>query len=61
METVAINFHDKSGLMDQVVLKGGSDAKDARWIRFGDPDSKLYASHGRLIALLARRHNLDAK
>uniref|UniRef100_A0A914GY43 Nudix hydrolase domain-containing protein n=1 Tax=Globodera rostochiensis TaxID=31243 RepID=A0A914GY43_GLORO len=47
-ETMAVNFHDTEGLLDDVQLVGGDDAKSARWVGIGQ-NLKLYASHEYLV------------
>ena len=66
METVAMNFHDSTGLLtntkfevcfDQVHylwhIQAGSDATNVRWISV-DTDEPLYASHTFIINLLKK-------
>ncbi|CAI2325444.1 unnamed protein product [Caenorhabditis sp. 36 PRJEB53466] len=54
METVVVNFHDTTGVLKNVELQAGDDAKALRWIRV-DSKEPLYASHTHFIALLKER------
>lgn len=49
-----MNFHDSKGLLKDVALQAGDDAKALRWIRVSDGE-KLYASHEHFIGLLKRK------
>ncbi|KAL6736226.1 hypothetical protein Aduo_006604 [Ancylostoma duodenale] len=57
METTCVNFHDTTGLLDEVELQAGDDAVNVRWINV-DSNEPLYASHEDFIALLKHLHNL---
>uniref|UniRef100_A0A8R1DL49 Nudix hydrolase domain-containing protein n=1 Tax=Caenorhabditis japonica TaxID=281687 RepID=A0A8R1DL49_CAEJA len=58
METVVINFHDSTGLLKNVNLQAGDDAKALRWIPV-DSGEPLYASHEHFIQLLKENFNLN--
>ncbi|WKX95111.1 hypothetical protein Q1695_011960 [Nippostrongylus brasiliensis] len=58
METVCVNFHDSTSLLEKVDLKAGDDAVNVRWIAV-DSDEPLYASHEDFIRLLKRLHGLE--
>ncbi|KAI6184321.1 Nudix hydrolase domain-containing protein [Aphelenchoides bicaudatus] len=55
METVAVNFHDDSGLLDKAKFKAGDDAKNVKFVDV-TPDLDLYASHVFVIRKLAELH-----
>ncbi|RCN25620.1 hypothetical protein ANCCAN_28666 [Ancylostoma caninum] len=57
METTCMNFHDTTGLLDEVELQAGDDAVNVRWIN-ADSNEPLYASHEDFIALLKHLHNV---
>uniref|UniRef100_A0AAG5D7K8 Nudix hydrolase domain-containing protein n=1 Tax=Anopheles atroparvus TaxID=41427 RepID=A0AAG5D7K8_ANOAO len=49
METVAVNFHDESGLVvGRFPLHAGDDAAKVRWMDVGE-EVKLYASHSNIV------------
>ena len=56
IETTCVNFHDETGRhADKLRLKGGDDAKNARWMMaHGGLD--LFASHLRLLKLIVDHH-----
>ncbi|EFO91432.1 hypothetical protein GCK72_006013 [Caenorhabditis remanei] len=56
METVVFNFHDSEGLLKNVALQAGDDAKALRWIQV-DSKEPLYASHSHFIDLLKASHS----
>ncbi|KAM3718742.1 putative nudix hydrolase [Dirofilaria immitis] len=56
IETVAVNFHDSDGCLNNVTLKAGDDAIKLRWITVSMGE-KLYASHEEFINLLAQHHS----
>lgn len=56
METVVYNFHDSKGLLKNVALQAGDDAKALRWVRV-DSKEPLYASHTHFIELLKVSHS----
>ncbi|VDN19615.1 unnamed protein product [Gongylonema pulchrum] len=60
IETLAVNFHDADGIFEKnnVSLKSGDDAKEAKWINAVGHE-KLYASHGDFIKLLVEHHNIQ--
>lgn len=58
METTCVNFHDTSGLLDDVQLKAGDDAKTARWTT-ASKELKLYASHAQLVSLFAKAYGIE--
>uniref|UniRef100_A0A0K0DH98 Nudix hydrolase domain-containing protein n=1 Tax=Angiostrongylus cantonensis TaxID=6313 RepID=A0A0K0DH98_ANGCA len=57
METVCVNFHDTTALLDNVELKAGDDAVNVRWVTV-DSHEPLYASHEDFIALLKKLHGV---
>ena len=58
METVAVNFHDASGVgVGKFPLAAGDDAGDVQW-KDVDAQLKLYASHASFIQTVAKK--LDA-
>uniref|UniRef100_A0A915BTA8 Nudix hydrolase domain-containing protein n=1 Tax=Parascaris univalens TaxID=6257 RepID=A0A915BTA8_PARUN len=57
METVVMNFHDDSGILEKVHFKAGSDAANVRWIPVCASE-RLYASHEYFIQLLAEYHRI---
>lgn len=56
METVVFNFHDSKGLLKNVALQAGDDAKALRWIAVNS-NEPLYASHSHFIDLLKESHS----
>lgn len=58
IETTCVNFHDTTCLFDNIHLKGGDDAKSARWIN-ASSNLNLYASHYYLINLFAKIHGIN--
>jgi ADP-ribose pyrophosphatase len=55
METVAINYHADTDQVDDWQFKAGSDAKHVAWLEVSS-SLNLYASHVRLMQLVASRH-----
>ncbi|XP_076815902.1 transient receptor potential cation channel subfamily M member-like 2 isoform X1 [Clavelina lepadiformis] len=56
IETIAINFHDKSGLvLKDIQLSPGDEAKKVKWKKV-DKSLKLFASHEKFIAQVANLH-----
>lgn len=57
METIACNFHDKNGnIIGNIELKGGDDAKHAKWLKL-DSSLDLFASHHDFLQEVAIVHN----
>lgn len=57
METVAVNFHDDTGLsVGKLPLSAGDDAVNVRWMDIGK-DLELYASHIQFIEAVAEKLN----
>ncbi|XP_049767308.1 ADP-ribose pyrophosphatase, mitochondrial [Schistocerca cancellata] len=57
METVAVNFHDETGLsVGKLPLSAGDDAVNVRWMDVGK-DLELYASHIEFIEAVAEKRN----
>ncbi|KAK0396163.1 hypothetical protein QR680_001598 [Steinernema hermaphroditum] len=57
METIVVNFHDDTGLLDNVNFKAGDDAVNVRWVNV-DSGLKLYASHDSFIRKLMERFKI---
>ncbi|KJH47303.1 hydrolase, NUDIX family [Dictyocaulus viviparus] len=58
METVCVNFHDSTALLDNVELRAGDDAVNVRWTSVDDCEP-LYASHEYFILLLKKLHGIN--
>eukprot|EP00055_Hartaetosiga_balthica_P002905 m.5717 g.5717 ORF g.5717 m.5717 type:complete len:1485 (+) comp2458_c0_seq1:201-4655(+) len=57
IETTCVNFHDDTGeKTDLLQLKGGDDAKHAKW-RTINSQLDLFASHKKLVKLVADYHH----
>ncbi|CAJ0959795.1 unnamed protein product, partial [Mesorhabditis belari] len=54
METVCVNFHDETGLLNDVELEAADDAKAVKWVDITTTEP-LYASHVQFINIL-RQH-----
>ncbi|KAL3109916.1 hypothetical protein niasHT_016532 [Heterodera trifolii] len=54
--TTAVNIHDTDGLLEDIELEGGDDAKTARWVDVKQELLKLYASHDYLVHLFQKMH-----
>uniref|UniRef100_A0A1I7ZEJ8 Nudix hydrolase domain-containing protein n=1 Tax=Steinernema glaseri TaxID=37863 RepID=A0A1I7ZEJ8_9BILA len=58
METVVVNFHDDTALLDNVEFKAGDDAVNVRWANV-EPGLRLYASHEDFIRRLAQKFDVS--
>eukprot|EP00056_Hartaetosiga_gracilis_P000767 m.40371 g.40371 ORF g.40371 m.40371 type:complete len:247 (-) comp10347_c0_seq4:174-914(-) len=57
IETTCVNFHDDTGdTSNSLVLKGGDDAKHAKWMVINS-QLNLFASHKKLVRLVAEYHH----
>jgi ADP-ribose pyrophosphatase len=56
METVAYNFHDESGIFNNINLIAGDDAKHVRWTDISS-NLNLYANHRDFILKVVEMRN----
>lgn len=54
METVAVEFHDESGIFDKITLNAGDDAKGVRWVDC-DHTLSLYSNHQEFIEMTVKK------
>ncbi|EDQ85552.1 uncharacterized protein MONBRDRAFT_29245 [Monosiga brevicollis MX1] len=57
IETVCVNFHDdENRYTSKIQLRAGSDARNCQWMMVHS-GIKVFASHHRLLKLVAQKHN----